>query len=200
MSKPLFVLTQTPADPGNIDLLLRMIGAQMVSYFQSLFDKQGSPANSWRPRGTPQKARILSILNERGSDVQIERVANLIPESTSRPALIATQTLKNSITFGTPKYSGGKWSIIVGTNVEYAKQAHEGGEQVIRITDNMRRGIVSLLRRNRELFRFLAWFLHRDIYNFKQPRRPFFVWDDVLTDYVRRVFDEWRRIINGRNK
>lgn len=139
---------------------LQRIGAMMTNKSQKAFKDQGRPEGTWAERGVPNIAGILSDL-ERGSGIPDRRFE-------SRPALIDTRRLENSIS----------WQIIsrtaveIGTNLEYAPKLHEGGKQVIPVTETMKEGLADLMQSHPEHKSTWQGLMEVDQVEFDIPARP----------------------------
>ena len=191
-------ITKSPFDDRSIEIFLKMVAMQWVAYAIQMFKEQGDPSMQWKPRAVPQIAAILSKIDEHAGEPSPHMIDDFIAPSSNRPALIQTGTLQNSITYGKPAKSGGKWKVSVGSNLDYAELMHNGGFSEIRITNEMKRDIKSLLSsKNKGKFDFLAKFLHSDYFRTIIPPREYFKWGEKLNQYIGTIFSDWSKKLKG---
>lgn len=99
--------------------ILERLGFDAKIFVHQAFSNQGlHRKNSWAERETPSIAGIFSDANKPGGQIRTRRLD-------SRPALQDTGTLKKSI-----DYRVQEPSVVLGTNVEYARVHQEGGYSV----------------------------------------------------------------------
>lgn len=133
---------------GQMDPLLDRIGLLLVSRAQKSFRAQSRGGKGWLPRAAPNAAGLVRDFAS-GANPPARRFQ-------SRPALIDTGTLRNSIT-----YRKGKDFVEIGSPLSYAEVHNRGGEtEPIPVTDTVKKNLRKwLAKRKNAIYRGRLQFL-----------------------------------------
>jgi len=138
--------------------LLSKIGALMVIRTQRGFEEQRRGTSKWKERGVPNIMGILDDL-DRGRDIPGRRFE-------SRPALIDTGQLRNSMSFEVM----GPRTVEFGSNKRGSGILHKGGTVEKEITDDMKQRLAELLGSGRRKQAIKRQRIHPDIEEAEERR------------------------------